>query len=380
MRYVWERVLRIALLRRCRQSVEFSDLEEMLLRTEELREHVAALADDEGLEAYMKRSDALGCFAPKHVLRQTAHKVISSPVFKGVVLLVITVSCVLMAMETPGVAGPAWMETWDQFALAVFTLEMVLKVLDLGLFMDSGTYLRSGWNLLDFFIVVVGYLDITLSAVATSVSLSQLKALRLLRTLRPLRLIARAEGLRDSFNCFVASIPAGGQVSVLLSCGALIFGTVAVMRFGGKFHLCSDSELWTAQWVTSWVRGNETVEVRDWLDCIGGAGMVWRTPPMNFDDVSISLKTLFETATFSGYSDMLVSAIMVKGYGVQPSNKLSVSASAEACFFIFLWLVFGGLVVRPFCITVHLLWLTRMSAGSQSVHGGGRRNVPGDEG
>jgi hypothetical protein len=131
------------------------------------------------------------------------------------------------------------------------------------------------------------------------------------------------------------------------------------MRFGGKFHLCSDSELWTAQWVTSWVRGNETVEVRDWLDCIGGAGMVWRTPPMNFDDVSISLKTLFETATFSGYSDMLVSAIMVKGYGVQPSNKLSVSASAEACFFIFLWLVFGGLVVRPFCITVHLLWLTR---------------------
>ena len=334
----------------------------------------------------MKRPDALGCFAPKHVLRQTAHKLISSPVFKGIVLLVITVSCVLMAMETPGMAGPAWMETWDQCALAVFTLEMVLKVLDLGLFMGPGSYLRSGWNLLDFLIVVVGYLDVTLSAVATSVSLSQLKALRLLRTLRPLRLIARAEGLRDSCNCFIASIPAGGQVSVLLSCGALIFGTVGQLRFGGKFHLCSDSDLWTARWVTSWVRGNETVEVRDWLDCIGGAGMVWRAPPMNFDDLSISLKTLFEAATFSGYSEVLVSAVMVKGYGVQPSNKLRFSASTEACLFIFFWLVFGGLVVRPFCMyrasALHrrLLPLKCTRAGSQSVHGRGRRNVPGDEG
>ena len=105
---------------------------------------------------------------------------------------------------------------------------------------------------------------------------------------------------------------------------------------------------------------------------------------MNFDDVSVSLKTLFETATFSGYQDALVSAIMAKGYGLQPSAILNYSVATEACLFFFVWLVFGGFVVRV-SLHPHLsiacgVTMTLMSAGSQSVHGRGRRHLPAAEG
>jgi len=41
--------------------------------------------------------------------------------------------------------------------LAIFTLEVILKIIAYGLCLHPNAYLRSGWNLLDFIIVVVGY-------------------------------------------------------------------------------------------------------------------------------------------------------------------------------------------------------------------------------
>jgi len=316
-----------------------------------LREKEAELAIRREAAEYLARPDALFCLAPTNAVRQTVHKITSSKCLDGIVIPVILISCVLMALDVPGKEPPAWMETWDRVALAIFTVEMFLKIIDLGLIRAPEAYLRDGWNFLDCFIVLMGFLDIALSAVLTgNSSLAGLKAMRLLRTLRPLRLISRAEGVKECFNCLVTSIPAGGQASVLLTVGALAFAVVGVMQFGGRFHICADSQLWTAAIITSWTRtndtGTETILVRDWLDCVGGAGMAWYRPPMAFDDVSVSMKTLFESATFSGYSDSLVPAIMGKGPGLQPAWEVNEAVSVPACAFFFLWLVFGGLVVR----------------------------------
>jgi hypothetical protein len=140
-------------------------------------------------------------------------------------------------------------------------------------------------------------------------------------------------------------------VSVLLAVGALSFAVVAVMQFSGRFHICADSELWTAAIITNWpgkdANGTLTLlNVTDWLDCVGGAGMSWARPPMAYDDVSVALKSLFETATFSGYSDSLMSALMGKGRGLQPAWEANTAVSVPTCAFFFLWLVLGGLVVR----------------------------------
>jgi len=316
-----------------------------------LREKEAEAAIDREAAEYLARPNALCFLAPTNPVRQTVHKITTSKCLDGIIIPVILISCVLMAMESPGKEPPAWMEAWDRVALALFTVEMVLRMIDLGLWRAPEAYLRTGWNCLDFFIVITGFLDIALSEfLEGSASLAGLKAMRLIRTLRPLRLISRAEGMKQCFNCLITSLPAGGQVSVLLTVGSLAFAVVGVMQFSGRFHICADSPLWTAGIVTRWERtnetGTETIVVQDWLDCVGGAGMAWNRPPMAFDDVSVSVKTLFETATFSGYSDSLVPAIMAKGRGLQPAWEANKSVAIPACAFFFLWIVFGGLVVR----------------------------------
>jgi hypothetical protein len=39
----------------------------------------------------------------------------------------------------------------------LFTLESSLKILGMGFFIHRNSYLRNGWNLLDFIVVVTGY-------------------------------------------------------------------------------------------------------------------------------------------------------------------------------------------------------------------------------
>ena len=40
--------------------------------------------------------------------------------------------------------------------LVIFTVEAVMKILAYGFILHSGAYLRNGWNILDFIIVVIG--------------------------------------------------------------------------------------------------------------------------------------------------------------------------------------------------------------------------------
>lgn len=40
--------------------------------------------------------------------------------------------------------------------LVIFTVETVLKIVAYGLVLHPSAYIRNGWNLLDFIIVVVG--------------------------------------------------------------------------------------------------------------------------------------------------------------------------------------------------------------------------------
>jgi hypothetical protein len=40
--------------------------------------------------------------------------------------------------------------------LVIFTLEAIMKIIAYGFVLHSGAYLRNGWNILDFIIVVIG--------------------------------------------------------------------------------------------------------------------------------------------------------------------------------------------------------------------------------
>jgi voltage-dependent calcium channel T type alpha-1G len=81
----------------------------------------------------------------------------------------------------------------------IFILEMMTKVIATGLICGQHTYLHTGWNVMDGFLVIISIIDLatmnrgSLTPVAGAESdattriFSMLRVFRLLRTLRPLR-------------------------------------------------------------------------------------------------------------------------------------------------------------------------------------------------
>lgn len=75
-------------------------------------------------------------------------------------------------------------------------------------------YLTSGWNILDFSIVVVSVVVLFAEAVP---ALRQLRTLRLLRVLRPLRILSRLASMRLIMSSLIKSVPS------VLNTAAVVF-------------------------------------------------------------------------------------------------------------------------------------------------------------
>jgi hypothetical protein len=154
-------------------------------------------------------------------------------------MVFILFSTVLLAVETP-LDDPCSQKTYnmailDDIMTAVFTLEMTIKIVALGLVRNGPeSYLRVGWNVLDFFIVMSSVLTIAFSGLGLNV----LKSLRLFRVLRPLRLISRNKELKLAITSLLNSIPAIINLLLIVAFFEFLMGILGTTLFKGKFYRC----------------------------------------------------------------------------------------------------------------------------------------------
>ena len=88
--------------------------------------------------------------------------------------------------------------------MAIFTVEMVVKILADGFILHKGSYLRNPWNIMDFIVVVSGFLPYLIPEGEEEVekeggSGPDLSTLRTFRVLRPLKLVS---GVPSEFSIF----------------------------------------------------------------------------------------------------------------------------------------------------------------------------------
>ena len=123
----------------------------------------------------------------------------------------ILANSVTLALEDPqAVSSTAVQYAVENIFLGLYSVEMVLKILGLGLiFSGKESYLRDPWNILDFIIVMSAYATIFSDLYAeyenggkiikTSENADDgglsLSSLRAFRVLRPLRAITSIKGL-----------------------------------------------------------------------------------------------------------------------------------------------------------------------------------------
>lgn len=67
---------------------------------------------------------------------------------------------------------------------SIFFSEFLLKIIALGFLLEPKTYMREGWNIIDFFTVISSVISLT-----GSVNLSAIRTIRMLRPLRSINAI-----------------------------------------------------------------------------------------------------------------------------------------------------------------------------------------------
>ncbi|XP_053541364.1 voltage-dependent T-type calcium channel subunit alpha-1G isoform X1 [Ictalurus punctatus] len=148
-------------------------------------------------------------------------------------MLVILLNCVTLGMFHPCEDSDCdserckILEDFDDFIFAFFAVEMVIKMVALGIF-GKKCYLGDTWNRLDFFIVLAGMLEYSLNLQNVSFS-----AVRTVRVLRPLRAINRVPSMRILVTLLLDTLPMLGNVLLLCFFVFFIFGIVGVQLWAG---------------------------------------------------------------------------------------------------------------------------------------------------
>ncbi|KAA0162398.1 hypothetical protein FNF28_04736 [Cafeteria roenbergensis] len=264
-----------------------------------------------------------GCFHEDNCLRIGLFRLVTSSWFEVGVLIAILVNCVFLALESPDNEPTSVLSevlaTGDVVFAVLFTVEASFKIAAFGIWKAGPhAYLRSAWNVLDFFIVVVSLL---------SLALPDVSALRSLRALRPLRVVVRSPQIQVVIRALVYALPNIFNVFVLTMLLWLIFAILGVNQFKGTFSSCTDPGLDKAACVGMFVDESGANATR-----------VWDTPVTNFDSVGPAMLTLFQVATLSDWATVARLAIAATGTDSAPKD----GTNPLALLYFFAFIVVGS--------------------------------------
>ncbi|XP_064906451.1 sodium channel protein type 5 subunit alpha-like [Columba livia] len=166
---------------------------------------------------------ALCIFGPFNPVRKAAIKIIIHSLFVGFITCTVVLNCVSMAVnKLPDALN------WAEYLFtAIYTGEILIKVLARGLFWNEFTFLRDPWNCLDLFVIVVTYVTIYEGP-------GKVAALRTFRVLRTLKAISVIPGLKVIVNSLIESVKKLTDVLILTVFCLSIFALIGLQLFMGN--------------------------------------------------------------------------------------------------------------------------------------------------
>ncbi|CAF3101706.1 unnamed protein product [Rotaria sp. Silwood2] len=261
-------------------------------------------------------------------LRSLVHCLVEHQFFEWFIIISILFSSATLALEDVNTRQqPTFSEVlavFDKIFTVIFTIEFLLKWFAYGI----KTYFASGWNWLDFVIVVVSVLGTILDALGIA-DIPAFKSMRTLRALRPLKALSRFEGIRVVVNALFGAIPSIFNVLLVCLVFWLIFSIMGVQLFGGKFYKCV--------YVGTHDRVHISENVTNKIDCLN-KNFTWENSRINFDNVLSGYLALFQVATFKGWIEIMADATDAKEIDIQPEYETNV----YTLIYFVLFIIFGS--------------------------------------
>jgi hypothetical protein len=98
---------------------------------------------------------SLGIFSMGSTVRQFCISMFIHPLFSRFMMLTVIINCGFMTLSKP----PEFVEDiLEHVFMTIYTLECIVKIVARGFFVDQLSYVRDPWNLVDLFVVGLGYI------------------------------------------------------------------------------------------------------------------------------------------------------------------------------------------------------------------------------
>ena len=345
-------------------------------------------------------------------------EILETKLFEVAVIAVIILSCVVLALDTP-LNDPSSSKATTLFILdiliiVVFGVEMILKILAFGAFGEPSSYFSDNWNVLDCFVVIVSVLNLALQQFDSAI----VGSLRILRILRPLRLIRRISSLRVVVMSLISSATEILNVFIFTFLVFFIFSAFFTSFLKGQLRAC-DGDVFQSMISTNATYLNLLTYPQSWQDMSAqermlfgqnspflqltssynasspsylpqcnslgnccpnwsqldvstaptsrqicecwGAGW-YPTTDFRFDNVAMSLVTLFDDATIDNWSDNMHAVTDSRGIDMQPVRDHML----HWCYIFFVFIVLSNF----FCLNLTIGTITSNFLEAQRRLGG----------
>ncbi|KAM9133109.1 voltage-dependent L-type calcium channel subunit alpha-1D isoform 3-T3 [Pangshura tecta] len=266
---------------------------------------------------------ALFCLSLNNPIRRACISLVEWKPFDIFILLAIFANCVALAVYIPFPEDDSNstnhnLEKVEYAFLIIFTIETFLKIIAYGLLLHPNAYVRNGWNLLDFVIVVVGLFSVILEQLTKETEGGShsggkpggfdVKALRAFRVLRPLRLVSGVPSLQVVLNSIIKAMVPLLHIALLVLFVIIIYAIIGLELFIGKMHkscFLVDSDILVEDDPAPCAfSGNGRQCAINGTECRGG----WVGPNggiTNFDNFAFAMLTVFQCITMEGWTDVL---------------------------------------------------------------------------
>ncbi|XP_053380538.1 voltage-dependent calcium channel type A subunit alpha-1-like isoform X4 [Mercenaria mercenaria] len=297
-------------------------------------------------------------FGPTNPIRRFCHFVVNLRYFDLFIMIVISASSIALAAEDPVDEHSEHnniLNYFDYVFTGVFTIELILKVVDLGIILHPRAYCRDPWNILDATVVICALVAFFFTDSAGK-NLNTIKSLRVLRVLRPLKTINRVPKLKAVFDCVVNSLKNVSNILIVYMLFQFIFAVIAVQLFKGKFFYCTDESKETREECKgqyfSYEDGPDSPSVED---------RQWRRQDFHYDNVMYAMLTLFTVTTGEGWPAVLKNSMdsTFVDQGPQPNYHMEM-----AVFYVVFFIVFPFFFVNIF---VALIIITFQEQGESDL-------------
>ncbi|XP_063795854.1 voltage-dependent R-type calcium channel subunit alpha-1E isoform X3 [Pseudophryne corroboree] len=247
---------------------------------------------------------SLFIFGEDNIIRKYAKKLIDWPPFEYMILATIIANCIVLALEQhlPGddkTPMARRLEKTEPYFIGIFCFEAGIKIVALGLVFHKGSYLRNGWNVMDFIVVLSGILATAGTHFNTHVDL---RTLRAVRVLRPLKLVSGIPSLQIVLKSIMKAMVPLLQIGLLLFFAILMFAIIGLEFYSGKLHKACyrNQSAWEAMdppHPCGVPRCPDGYACKEWIGPNDGI--------TQFDNILFAVLTVFQCITMEGWTTVL---------------------------------------------------------------------------